>query len=62
MELVAQSKPTRESNWSLTMLVSWDIWMEGKACVFFRKVTMAMIIYANIKTEAAMHVMAGAKS
>ena len=51
----------RKSLASLLMLVTWEIWNERNARVFRKVFTMPTVIASQIKTEAALWSMAGAK-
>jgi hypothetical protein len=46
---------------SLTLLVSWEVWNEINARVFRRKHTPSFVLLSNIKKEARLWVIAGAK-
>ncbi|KAF7055568.1 hypothetical protein CFC21_063086 [Triticum aestivum] len=46
---------------SLTMLISWEVWLERNARVFRNSATPCMVIISKIKQEVSLWALAGAK-
>jgi hypothetical protein len=60
--LVEGGSPHRKALASLSLRVVWELWNEWNARVFCNKHAPSFVVFENIKREARLWMLAGAKS
>jgi hypothetical protein len=63
LSLLAEGgSPHRKALASLSLLAVWELWNKWDARVFYNKHAPSFIVFENIKREARLWMLAGAKS